>query len=100
MQHSAPRLEVAANNACTVTAQLVLAALEVSQDSGTGDSVQVDLEERSEVRQGEGRVPSEWRGVEGKDRIGGADGPCEGEWREEWDVRRSRGGGRGSGKRM
>ena len=25
--------------------------------------------------------------------MGGADEPCEGEWREEWDVRRSRGGG-------
>ena len=50
MQHSAPRLEVAANNACTITVQLVQAALEVSRDAGTGDSVQVELEERSEVR--------------------------------------------------
>ena len=54
-KHSAPRLEVAASNACTVTAQLVLAALEVSQDAGTGDSVQAELEERSEVRLGWGR---------------------------------------------
>ena len=57
MQHSAPCLEVAASNACTITAQLVLAALEVSQDASTGDSVQVELEERSEVR---------WRGGEGR----------------------------------
>ena len=49
MQQSAPRLEVAANNACTVTAQLVEAALEVSQDTSTGDSVQVELEGKSEV---------------------------------------------------
>ena len=62
-KHSAPRLEVAANNACTVTAQLVLAALEVSQDAGTGDSVQAELEERSEVRLGWGGEG--WEGGKG-----------------------------------
>lgn len=70
-KHSAPRLEVAANNACTVTAQLVLAALEVSQDAGTGDSVQVELEERSEVRLGLGE---EGRGGEkGRDHLKGGE---------------------------
>ena len=86
MQHSAPRLEVAANNACTVTAQLVLAALEVSQDSGTGDSVQVDLEERSEVRQGEGRGGHPLNGGEWRVKIG---------WEEQMNLVKGSGGRNG-----
>ena len=50
MQYSTPHLEVATNTpALAGTAQLALTALEVCQDSSTGDSVQVYLEERSEV---------------------------------------------------